>query len=74
MLDADLLEEAKRVLGMKTHSATVNHALAEVIGRRKILSLPLFFGSRLWQGDFAEMRGDRGRPRRRSPRGHRGRR
>jgi len=63
-LDADLLEKATHLLGLRTYSATVNQALAEVIRIRKIQSLPSFFGSGLWQGNLAEMREDRG-PRRR---------
>ena len=58
VLDVDLLEQAVRVLGFKTYSATVNQALAEVVRIRKIQSLPGFFGSGLWQGNLAEMRED----------------
>ena len=58
VLDATLLEEATRVLGVKTYSAAVNAALAEVIRVRKILSLPLFFNQGLWEGNLAEMRED----------------
>src|SRR5208282_2934061 len=54
VLDAQILEEATRVLGVKTYSATVNQALAEVIRIRKIQSLPSFFGNRLWEGELAE--------------------
>ena len=61
LLNAHVLEEATRVLGAKTYSATVNKALAEVVRISKIQNLPSFFGSRLWQGDLAEMRVDRGR-------------
>ena len=64
VLNADLLEEATRALGLKTYSATVNQALAEVVRIRKIQSLPSFFGSRLWEGELAEMREDRGRGKR----------
>jgi hypothetical protein len=64
VLDAELLEEATRVLGVKTYSSTVNQALAEVVRIRKIQTLPSFFGSRLWQGTLAEMREDQGRRRR----------
>jgi len=64
VLDAQILEEATRVLGVKTYSATVNQALAEVIRIRKIQSLPSFFGNRLWEGELAEMREDRGRGKR----------
>jgi len=59
VLDEHLLDEATRVLGLKTYSATVNRALAEVVRIRKIQSLPSFFGTGLWQGDLAEMREDR---------------
>jgi len=59
VLDADLLEQATRVLGVKTYSAAVNLALAEVLRIRKIQSLPQFFGRGLWQGDLKEMREDR---------------
>jgi Arc/MetJ family transcription regulator len=72
VLDADLLEQATRVLGVKTYSAAVNLALAEILRIRKIQSLPQFFGRGLWQGDLKEMREDRiggRRPARRRPRG-----
>ena len=58
VLDASLLNEARRVLGLKTYSATVNLALAEVLRVRKIQSLPQFFGRGLWEGDLAQMRQD----------------
>jgi Arc/MetJ family transcription regulator len=66
VLDAELLDEATRVLRAKTYSAAVNLALAEVLRLRKIQELPQFFGQGLWQRDLAEMREDNGgRPRRR---------
>jgi len=58
VLDADLLDEATRVLGAKTYSAAVNTALAEVVRLRKIQELPQFFGQGLWQGNLSEMRED----------------
>jgi hypothetical protein len=58
-LNRHLLEEAKHELGLKTYSATVNQALAEVMRTRKIQNLPSFFGTGLWQGDLPEMREDR---------------
>jgi putative antitoxin of VapBC-like toxin-antitoxin system len=42
VLNADLLEEATRVLGAKTYSAAVNKALAEVLRIRRVLSLRSF--------------------------------
>jgi Arc/MetJ family transcription regulator len=64
VLDEKLLEEATRVLGLKTYSATVNKALEEAIRIQKVRSLHQFMGSNLWQGDLAEMREDSPRPRR----------
>jgi Arc/MetJ family transcription regulator len=70
-LDQELLNQATHVLGVKTYSAAVNLALAEVIRLRKIQDLPKFFGRGLWQGDPEEMREDSiagRRPLRRRPR------
>jgi hypothetical protein len=73
VLDVDLLNEATRVLGLKTYSATVNRALAETVRVRKIQSLPTFFGSQLWEGNLAVMRDDLRAPRpRRTPSRRRG--
>ena len=58
VLDERLLAEALQVLGAKTSSAAVNTALEEVI-RRKIQSIPHFFGSGIWQGGLSQMREDR---------------
>ncbi|HEV8041562.1 MAG TPA: type II toxin-antitoxin system VapB family antitoxin [Bryobacteraceae bacterium] len=65
VLDENLLDEATRVLGVKTYSAAVNLALAETLRVKKILEIPSFFGSGLWQGDLSEMREDQ--PRRKRP-------
>jgi len=58
VLDEDLLEEATRISGEKTYSGTVNLALRELIRVRKIQELKEFFGSGIWEGDLAEMRGE----------------
>ena len=65
VLDENLLDEATRVLGVKTYSAAVNLALAETLRVKKVLEIPSFFGSGLWQGDLSEMREDQ--PRRKRP-------
>jgi len=65
VLDENLLDEATRVLGVKTYSAAVNLALAETLRVKKVLEIPKFFGSGLWQGDLSEMREDQ--PRRKRP-------
>jgi Bacterial antitoxin of type II TA system, VapB len=58
VLDEHLLEDATHILGAKTYSAAVNTALAEVIRLKKLEQIPHFFGSRIWEGDLTEMRGD----------------
>ena len=68
VLDGEALEEARRALGTKTYSETVNHALADVVRRHKMQSIVQFFGKGLWKGDLSEMRDDqpRRRPRRKA--------
>jgi Arc/MetJ family transcription regulator len=61
VLDEHLLEEATHALGVKTYSAAVNAALAEVIRLKKVQEIPRFFGTKIWEGDLAEMRNDRNR-------------
>jgi Arc/MetJ family transcription regulator len=61
VLDGDTLEEATRILGLKTYSATVNEALKEVIRREGLRRLAGTFGKVRWNGNLAEMREDRPR-------------
>jgi Arc/MetJ family transcription regulator len=58
VLDEKLLEEATRILGLKTYSATVNKALEEAIRIQQVRSIPQAFGKIQWEGDLAEMRQD----------------
>ena len=58
VLDEELLEEAVRVLGVKTYSATVNLTLKEVLRMRRIQGLADYIGNVEWQGDLSEMRRD----------------
>jgi Arc/MetJ family transcription regulator len=58
VVNENLLPEATRVLGVKTYSAAVNTALAEVLRFRRILNLPSAFDQGLWQGDLSQMRED----------------
>jgi hypothetical protein len=58
VLDGALLIEATKVLGEKTFSSTVNTALREAIRMKKLQEIPRFFGTGIWEGDLAEMRGD----------------
>ena len=58
VLADDVLEEATRVLGVKTYSAAINMALEEAIRVKKIRNMAALFGTDLWQGNLAEMRED----------------
>lgn len=58
VLDEKILEQAVRVLGVKTYSATVNLALKEVLRMRRIQGLADHIGKVEWIGDLSEMRED----------------
>jgi hypothetical protein len=64
VLDAATLEEALRVSGERTYSGAVQRALDDFVRRAKAGRILELAGSGLWEGNLAEMRGDR--PRRRS--------
>lgn len=59
VLDTDLLEEATRLSGQKTWSATIQRALEEFVRRVKAGRILELRGSGLWEGDLADMRRDR---------------
>ncbi|HLK22930.1 MAG TPA: type II toxin-antitoxin system VapB family antitoxin [Bryobacteraceae bacterium] len=59
LLDEVLLAEVTRVLGVQSHSAAVNLALAETLRVKKLLEISNFFGTGIWEGDLSAMRGDR---------------
>ena len=65
VLDERLLDEALRLSGERTYSKAVGRALAEFVRRVKAGRILELAGSGLWEGDLAEMRGDR--PRRGAP-------
>ena len=59
VLDTDLLEEATRLSGEKTWSATIQRALQDFVRRAKAGRILELRGSGLWEGDLTEMRRDR---------------
>ena len=59
VLDTELLEEATRLSGQKTWSATIQKALQEYVRRAKAGKILELRGSGLWEGQLAEMRQDR---------------
>jgi hypothetical protein len=58
VLDEKLLEEATRLSGDKTYSATVQRALKELVRRAKAKQILELRGSGLWEGALSEMRAD----------------
>jgi Arc/MetJ family transcription regulator len=58
VLDEQVLEEATRLSGEKTYSATVQRALEEFVRRAKARQILTLRGSGLWEGELGEMRGD----------------
>ena len=66
VLNEEILEEATRLSGEKTYSATVMRALEDFVRRAKARQILDLRGSGLWEGDLAEMRRDRKRKKRAS--------
>jgi Arc/MetJ family transcription regulator len=66
VLDEELLEAAVRASGAKTYSAAVNRALEDFVRRARAGRILELRGSGLWEGDLAELRGNRKRGRRRA--------
>jgi Arc/MetJ family transcription regulator len=65
VLREELLVEALRLSGEKTYSRAVERALEDFVRRAKARQILELRGSGAWEGDLAEMRGDRRRPARR---------
>jgi len=60
MLDEQVLEEATRLGGQKTYSATVNLALRLLVSRARSRRIVELFGAGLWEGDLGDLRRDSG--------------
>ena len=58
VLDEETLEEALRLSGERSYSATVDLALREFVRRARAKSILELAGSGLWHGDLDKMRGD----------------
>lgn len=59
VLDEQILEEALRLSGERTYSATVNTALEHFVRRIKAGTILELTGSGAWEGDLSAMRADR---------------
>jgi Arc/MetJ family transcription regulator len=58
MVNEQLLQEARRLGGERTYSATVNRALDDFVRRARAGRILELQGSGLWSGDLSQMRGD----------------
>lgn len=67
MVDEDLLEEAVKLSGERTYSATVGLALEELVRRARARRILELRGSGAWEGSLSEMRRDSGRSGKRKP-------
>ncbi len=56
VLDEDILDKAKLVLGLKTYSEVVNTALREIVRLKTFEQIDQFASSGIWEGDLNEMR------------------
>ena len=70
VLEASLLDEARRLSGEPTYSRTVERALEEFVRRAKARRILDLAGSGAWHGDLSVVREDHAvyRTRRRGPR------
>jgi Arc/MetJ family transcription regulator len=63
VLDEQILDTAKAMLGLKTYSEVVNLALRELVRRKTFEKIDQYASSGVWDGDLTAMRGDRDVPR-----------
>ena len=58
VIDADLLEEAKRLTGLQTKKAVVEESLRLLVRLRRQEEVGHWRGKLQWEGDLNEMRTD----------------
>ena len=63
VLDKHLLQEVVKLSGERTYSRAVERALQEYVRRGHAGRILKLAGLGLWEGNLAEMRGDRSRAR-----------
>ena len=59
VIEDHLIEEGLELNGLKTKRELVNHALRELLARKKRKSILALEGKLHWKGNLAEMREDR---------------
>ena len=58
VLDEKILDEARRLAGVRTYSEVVNLALHELVHRINFARIDGFANSGIWDGDLGAMRDD----------------
>jgi len=58
VLDEQILDRAKSLMGLKTYSDVVNLALRELVRRKTFEQIDSYSSSDVWSADLAEMRED----------------
>ena len=56
VLDEKLVEEAKQLTGIPTKKALVDHALKELVRKKRCMKMVRHFGKIPWVGDLDQMR------------------
>ena len=56
VMDEELVAEAKELTGIPTQRALVDHALRELVKRKKQKRILKHFGKVKWEGNLNEMR------------------
>ena len=59
VIEDHLIEEGLELTGLKTKRELVNHALRELLARKKRKAILALEGKLHWEGNLAEMREDR---------------
>jgi len=58
VLDEQILDHAKAIMGAKTYSDVVNLALRELVRRKTFEQIDSYASSEVWDGDLGGMRED----------------
>lgn len=59
VMEEPLVEEAKKITGIKTKAGVVHHALRELVSRAKRRGMLKFYGKVKWEGSLDELRRSR---------------
>ena len=61
VIDEELIEEARKLTGLRTQRQLIDHALRELVRRKKAKFILQLRGKVDWSGDYGRMRRGRAR-------------